>query len=416
MNYNTLLDMAADLGYRLAINGAETYRVEDSVNRILAAYGVESEVFAIPNSLIVGIVTDEGKPMTRMRRIGFHGNDLDAVERYNDLSRHICTEKPDPQTAVEWMDQVDHSRTRYSFLVQLLGYALVSVGFSVLFGGTLIDALCSGICGILVGLANRLMAYLEVNEFFSTIVGAFIMAFSAYAMYATGIPDNVDMVIIGALMLLVPGLLFTNAMRDIIFGDTNSGVNRIAQVFLVAAAIALGTGTAWTVARWIWGNVSVVTVIPHPYWIQVIGGMIGCYGFSLIFNIHGSGFLLCILGGGISWATYCVVHYFTGNDILATFCASAISAAYAEAIARIRKYPAISYLVVSLLPLIPGAGLYYTSNYIVRGNMSMFASKGTHTIAIAGAIAVGILLVSTLMRLSFTIKKKRLLKKKASVI
>ena len=74
--------------------------------------------------------------------------------------------------------------------------------------------------------------------------------------------------------------------------------------------------------------------------------------------------------------------------------------------ARIRKYPAISYLVISIFPLIPGAGIYYTSNHLVLGNMDAFADKGLHTIGIAGAIAIGILLVSTLVRL-FTVGFKQ---------
>ena len=80
MDYNTLLDMAVNLGYELAMSGAETFRVEESISRVLTAYGVESEVFAIPNYLIVTILDDDHKPITRMRRIGAHGNDLDAVE------------------------------------------------------------------------------------------------------------------------------------------------------------------------------------------------------------------------------------------------------------------------------------------------------------------------------------------------
>ena len=79
MDYNLLLDNATDLGYELAMSGAETYRVEESINRVLASYGVESEVFAIPNCLTVSIETPDGRPMTRMRRIGFHGNDLNRV-------------------------------------------------------------------------------------------------------------------------------------------------------------------------------------------------------------------------------------------------------------------------------------------------------------------------------------------------
>ena len=103
MDYNTLLDFTTDLGYRLATNGAETYRVEESINLILKAYGIESEAFSLPNCLIVSIQTNEGKPITRMRRIRFPGNDLDAVERYSNLSRRICVEKPDPSIAMQWL-------------------------------------------------------------------------------------------------------------------------------------------------------------------------------------------------------------------------------------------------------------------------------------------------------------------------
>jgi hypothetical protein len=76
------MDLVINLGYKLAMSGAETFRVEESINLILKAYGLEAEAFAIPNCLHVSIKTEGGKPMTRMRRIGDHGNDLDAVERY----------------------------------------------------------------------------------------------------------------------------------------------------------------------------------------------------------------------------------------------------------------------------------------------------------------------------------------------
>ena len=85
MDYNTLLDLATDLGYELAMSGAETFRVEESITRVLDSYDIQSEVFAIPNYLVVSIITDSGEPITRMRRIGQHGNDLDSVEKFNAL-------------------------------------------------------------------------------------------------------------------------------------------------------------------------------------------------------------------------------------------------------------------------------------------------------------------------------------------
>jgi uncharacterized membrane protein YjjB (DUF3815 family) len=75
--------------------------------------------------------------------------------------------------------------------------------------------------------------------------------------------------------------------------------------------------------------------------------------------------------------------------------------------ARVRKYPAISYLVVAIFPLIPGAGVYFTMNHAVQGEMGLFASQGMYTAAIAGLMAVGILLVSTSVRLYNTWKMQK---------
>ena len=95
MNYNLLMDLAIDLGYELAMSGAETFRVEESVTRLLTAYGVESDVFAIPNYLTITIRDSSGTPISRMRRIGYHGNNMDSVERFSSLSRVLDREKPE---------------------------------------------------------------------------------------------------------------------------------------------------------------------------------------------------------------------------------------------------------------------------------------------------------------------------------
>ena len=115
------------------VNG-ETYRVEESISRVLASYGLEAEVFAIPNCLTVSIETADGRPMTRMRRIGFHGNDLDTVEKYSNLSRRICTETPDPATAKLWLKDTDASLRSYSLPVTLLGNFMGAMGFAIVFG------------------------------------------------------------------------------------------------------------------------------------------------------------------------------------------------------------------------------------------------------------------------------------------
>ena len=400
MNYSALLDLATDLGYELAMCGAETFRIEESINRILQTYGVTSEVFAIPNCLIVSIETPEGKPMTRMRRIGYHGNDLDGVECFNAICRAVCNRKPSIEEARDWLNSNHLIRRNYNLLTYLLGNILGAFGFSFFFGGDLTDAILAGICGLVLGLIGRFMGSMKTNPFFKTITSSFIMALIAYAMAGLGMTHNVDTVIIGSLMILVPGLLFTNAMRDIIYGDTNSGVNRIVQVLLIAMAIALGTAAAWGVTADIWTHADPNPLIRYSGVIQCLVCLIGCIGFAILFNVHSWGLPLCAIGGCFTWAIYLLAFDMTGNIYVSNFWATAFAAAYSEVMARIRKYPATSYLVVSLFPLLPGAGIYYTMCYALEGSMTQALHKGLETAAIAGVMAVGILVVSTAVRAS----------------
>ena len=404
----TLIDLASDLGYELAMSGAETFRVEESVSRVLSAYGLDAEVFAIPNYLIVTVLTKKGLPITRMRRIGAHGNDLDSVERLSALSRSYCQHTPAPAEAQRQLADTLAARSAYPAPIVGLGNFLGAAGFALFFGGCFADCLCAGLCGLLVGLVTSVLSSRRVSQFFTTIAAAFFMALLAYGLGAVGICKSPDAATIGALMILVPGLLFTNAMRDIIYGDTNSGINRVVQVFLVAAAIALGTAGAWNLADLLWGMPVSAPVVAYSVGAQCLFALIGCLGFSILFNIHGPGGLLCTLGGGLSWLVYCIAAELGYSDIVCYFWSALFASVYSETMARVRKYPAISYLVVSIFPLIPGAGVYYTMNYAVLGDMERFANQGMHTAAIAGIMAVGILLGSTAFRLYSDWKLRRL--------
>ena len=402
MDYNLLTDVATELAYQLAMSGAETFRIEESIIRIMAAYGIHAEVFAIPNCLHVNVEISNGAKLTRMRRIGMHGNDLDAVEKFSNLSRKICAQCPDAQTAKLWLDETKKQRKFYSLPFYLLGCFFGGGGFSILFGGSFIDGICGGLCGLLIGLINRFMERQQANMVFKTILSSFLMAVLAHVTGFLSIAKNTDTVIIGALMLLVPGLLFTNAMRDIIHGDTNSGINRIVQVLLTAVAIALGTGAAWPVCNLFGNPYPLAPILVHPLWLELIACLIGCYGFVILFNIQGKGTMLCVLGGMLAWSIYKIIYQHTGDDIVAYFWATIFASLYAEIMARIRKYPAISYLIVSAFPLIPGAGVYYTMRHVINGDMEGFANRGIHTAAIAGIMAVGILLATTAVRLVMT--------------
>lgn len=405
MDYTALMDLVSAIACKLATSGAETYRVEESVTRICSAYGLEARVYAVPHSLIITILIPGQRPMTQLCRMEHLGTDLEAVEQLSNLSRKICARKPDWNEALTWLEQTQQAQKHYSLPMDLLGHILVACGFCVFFGGGWQDAACAGLCGLLLGFLSRWLS--KTNTFFQRIICGFLMALFAYGCSAMGWTKNVDTCVIGALMLLVPGILFTNALRDIIFGDTNSGINRIVEVVLIAAAIALGTAAAWHTAVSLWGQPTVAPILNHGPVIQCIFGTVACLGFVIIFNIHGYGNLLCALGGCITWAAFCIVQALGGGELLCYFLATVVAAVFAEAMARLRKYPAISYLITSLLPLIPGAGIYYAAQQAVQGNSAGFVAYGAKTLAIAGSMAVGILLVVTLTKTLRAHKKNR---------
>lgn len=398
MDYYLLTDLAATMGYHLAMSGAETFRVEDTIHRILRAYGVECEAFAIPNCVSVSLEAANGKPLMIMKRIGFHGNDLEALEKLNALSRRICAERPDVDEAMAWLEETIKACRSYGTGVFYLGSVLVGLGFCLVFGGTLLDCLWAGAMGLIIGLITRFMDKQEANPFFSTLLAACCMALPAYIAAGLGLMNSPDAAIIGALMILVPGLPITNSMRDIIYGDTNSGIIRVVQVILTALAIALGTAAAWHLTTGVYGLTGSATVSWHPL-AQAIAVFVGCCGFCILFNVHGRGCVLCIIGGVATWMLY-LLWGALGCDIYAANLFAALFAAlYAEVMARVRKCPSMPYLVITILPLLPGAGVYYTMSLGLEGDMMDAVAKGLETIGVAGALAVGILLVSSVFRI-----------------
>ena len=398
MDYYLLTDLAATMGYHLAMSGAETFRVEDTIHRILRAYGVECEAFAIPNCVSVSLEAANGKPLMIMKRIGFHGNDLEALEKLNALSRRICAERPDVDEAMAWLEETIKACRSYSTGGFYLGSVLVGLGFCLVFGGTLLDCLWAGAMGLIIGLITRFMDKQEANPFFSTLLAACCMALPAYIAAGLGLMNSPDAAIIGALMILVPGLPITNSMRDIIYGDTNSGIIRVVQVILTALAIALGTAAAWHLTTGVYGLTGSTTVSWHPL-AQAIAVFVGCCGFCILFNVHGRGCVLCIIGGVATWMLY-LLWGALGCDIYAANLFAALFAAlYAEVMARVRKCPSMPYLVITILPLLPGAGVYYTMSLGLEGDMMDAVAKGLETIGVAGALAVGILLVSSVFRI-----------------
>lgn len=396
-----LLELAVSLGYHLQMCGAEIFRVEEAVNRLLGAYETPGDVFVIPHCIIVTVCPDHGEPMTRMRRSFSRGIDIDGIERYYGLARRLCTEKPPLHEAGTMLQEIKKHRRTDSLPLLYIGYFLAAGAFSVFFGGTVTDGLLAGVMGTLIGWFLRALTGLQVNTFFKTISASYLISVISQLLTHLTLIRYADAAAIGALMLLVPGIIFTDSMRDILYGDTLSGINKMVNVVLTAAAILLGTGAALRVSQILWDSTSIgISLhIPYPGWVQILAAMIACSGFCILYHIRMPGLLICMAGGGVGWGVYLCAKELGASLLIANFLAAVFISLYAEIMARIRKYPAFSYLIIALLPLVPGAGIYYTVEYLLQRNMTGSLSQGMETAMIAGILAVGMLGVSSVFRM-----------------
>ena len=130
---------------------------------------------------------------------------------------------------------------------------------------------------------------------------------------------------------------------------------------------------------------------------------LACFSFCFIFKFHKlSHMIAAATGGMLSWVFY-LAFSFLGSDLAQYLISTIVVSAYAEVMARVFKAPVTGFLTIGILPLVPGGGIYYTMEYCINGETSLFLETGLHTLGIAGSLAVGILLVSSVVRLWHTV-------------
>ncbi|WP_346898020.1 threonine/serine exporter family protein [Clostridium sp. UBA7503] len=140
---------------------------------------------------------------------------------------------------------------------------------------------------------------------------------------------------------------------------------------------------------------------------QVIYAFIVSLGFGVLFNVRDKNLFFAALGGAVGWFFYSLTLNLSNSNILAMLIASISISIYAEIFSRVLKNPVTLFLVCSLIPLVPGSGMYYTVFEAVEGNVFGSLNNGIETLSLAGVIAVGIILVSTLSRLMQKLKIRR---------
>ncbi|GAB2697315.1 threonine/serine exporter family protein [Paenibacillus thermoaerophilus] len=220
-------------------SGGETYRVEDTMMRIAAACGYpESQSFVTPTGIIFTV--NGLNPSTRLVRILERSTDLHKVTRVNDISRRIARGELDVPGALRLLKEIESGKPAYPEWLQAIAAAVASGCFLILFQGGWSNFLPAALAG---GLGFALLIYLHrlvQIRFFAEFLASLVIGAISEGFVRIGFGSNLDQIIIGSVMPLVPGLLITNAVRDLMAGHLVSGLSKGAEAFLTATAIGSG--------------------------------------------------------------------------------------------------------------------------------------------------------------------------------
>lgn len=240
-----IMEKALDIGEAMLRCGGEILRVEDTIMRICLTYGDGIiDVFTILSLIIVSWHTTDDKNYTQTRRIYSYSTDLKKLEDLNALSRYICANKPNVEEIEEKVEKIVYDQKKGVSARDLIGYFLGSSGFAVFFGGNIFDGIAAGLVSIVMYFWNLFYTKHSNNRVIYMFLTSFVVGLLCMLTVACHLGVNTDKVMIGTIMLLIPGINMMIAIRDMICNDIITGLLRLAGSIMEAVAIAAGYAMA----------------------------------------------------------------------------------------------------------------------------------------------------------------------------
>lgn len=240
-----IVDQILTIAYDLLVAGSEVGRTEQQITRMCQAYGMEEvEVFIITSSILVSVTNADGSHYTQSKRIRTYHTDFYRIELLEHLCSYICKHAPSKEAILVYRDRISEKvkkEHRWKGTGFTYGnFCIISMVFTWFFGGSFFDGIASFLCGFFIKHTLTRLERNVSNRFVCNVISSLAGGFTAWIFYKIGLADAIDKVIIGNIMLLIPGLATVNAFKDLVSGEMISGLLRLADALIQAIAIAIG--------------------------------------------------------------------------------------------------------------------------------------------------------------------------------
>ncbi len=230
------------MGQLLLKNGAEIGRVQQTMELVAKAVGiVDYDVYVLTNAIFASGEKDGKSVSAKLKYVPSFSIHFGRISEVNQLSRDLTNGLITVTEAEKRIIEIENIKDT-SPLLQVFACALGSACFCYLFSGEILDCINAFFCGALVQLFLLISQKYFLSKFITNIIASGIAAFFAFIFFSFGLGRQLDIIIIGSIIRLVPGIALTTAIRDFINGDHLSGTIRLTDAIIVGVCIAVGVG------------------------------------------------------------------------------------------------------------------------------------------------------------------------------
>ncbi len=249
-----LAETAVKAGEIMLVSGAEIGRVEDTIHHILRSAGQDGQAIVFSTGIFVNFKSGSGEELSLMRRVADRETNLNRICQVNEVSRELCRGAIEPGEALGRLGEI-RVKNQYSPRAKRFSYMWVAFFFGIVMGGGLWECIGASLTGGALGLLVYGAGRKGFNPFCVNGIGAFGAGLAALAVQRFLLPQaDSSIVIISSIMPLVPGMIFTTAVRDTLNGDYASGAARMLEALVTALAVAAGVGAGMALFGWLTGG------------------------------------------------------------------------------------------------------------------------------------------------------------------
>ena len=403
ISYEDVAFIALEIGEHIQRSGGEIGRVEDTIKRICKAYGaIHVDAFAL-TSIIILSVNFGDRTVTRTRRISKGGtNNFSKLAKLNQLSREVCSTCPSKEEVEARMSEISN-KTQHKLTLYLVAHVLTAFGFCMYFGGSVVESLFAGVIALLMYFLHKIISGPHMNVIMAELIicffGGVCTIFATYFGNMLGLQMHADIIMIGTIMNVIPGVAFTNSLRDLLGGDLMTGILRFSEVLIDTVAISGG----YAMSLLLFKNMVTTadTVVDNGIYsivFRIVGALICTFGLTLLYNLEWRSIPFALIGAAVACAIFEFYIYFNTNYFVGALLSAMAVAAYSDILSHIIKTPTTVLLIPGIVPMVPGGLLFKTMLAILDKKTEDASLSGSRALFIALGITVGILAATFVFR------------------